>query len=77
MRYAGMLENDFVNGQGVCVSFWCQGCPLHCPGCHNPQTWSFEGGLEATEDDIINHVLKALKANGILRNLSIVRIKSK
>ena len=44
------VENDFVNGQGVCVSFWCQGCPLHCPGCHNPQTWDFEGGLEAAED---------------------------
>ena len=72
MRYAGILENDFVNGQGVCVSFWCQGCPLHCPGCHNPQTWSFEGGLEATEDDIISYVLEALKANGILRNLSIL-----
>ena len=33
MKYAGILENDFVNGQGVCVSFWCQGCPLHCPAC--------------------------------------------
>lgn len=72
MRYAGILENDFVNGQGVCVSFWCQGCPLHCPGCHNPQTWSFEGGLEATEDNIISHILDALKANGIQRNLSIL-----
>lgn len=72
MKYAGILENDFVNGQGVCVSFWCQGCPLHCPGCHNPQTWSFEGGLEATEDDIINHILNALKANEIQRNFSIL-----
>ena len=72
MKYAGILENDFVNGQGVCVSFWCQGCPLHCPGCHNPQTWSFDGGLEATEDNIINHVLDALKANEIQRNLSIL-----
>ena len=72
MKYAGILENDFINGQGVCVSFWCQGCPLHCPGCHNPQTWDFEGGLEATEDDIINHVLNALKANEIQRNFSIL-----
>ena len=72
MRYAGILENDFVNGQDVCVSFWCQGCPLHCPGCHNPQTWDFESGLEATEDDIIDHILQALKANNIQRNLSIL-----
>ena len=72
MKYAGILENDFVNGQGVCVSFWCQGCPLHCPGCHNPQTWDFEGGLEAEEDDIIGHILEILNANGIKRNLSIL-----
>ena len=72
MKYAGILENDFVNGQGVCVSFWCQGCPLHCPGCHNPQTWDFEGGLEAEEDNIISHILEILNANGVKRNLSIL-----
>lgn len=72
MRYAGILENDFVNGIGVCVSFWAQGCSLHCPGCHNPQTWDFEGGLEATEDDIIEHILEAISANDIQRNLSIL-----
>lgn len=72
MRYAGILENDFVNGQDVCVSFWCQGCPLHCPGCHNPQTWSFEDGLEAKEEDLIDHILELLTANDIQRNLSIL-----
>ena len=72
MKYAGILENDFVNGQGVCVSFWWQGCPLHCPGCHNPQTWDFEGGLEAEEDNIISHILEILNANGVKRNLSIL-----
>lgn len=72
MRYAGILENDFVNGQGVCVSFWCQGCPLRCPGCHNPQTWDFESGLEAKEEDLIDHILELLTANDIQRNLSIL-----
>lgn len=72
MRYAGIIENDFVNGQDVCVSFWCQGCPIHCPGCHNPQTWNFNGGCDADEDNIIDHVLTALKTNGIQRNLSIL-----
>lgn len=72
MRYAGILENDFVNGQDVCVSFWCQGCPLHCPGCHNSQTWDFESGLEAKEEDLIDHILELLTANDIQRNLSIL-----
>lgn len=72
MRYAKIIDNDATNGVGVCVSFWAQGCLFHCPGCHNPQTWDFEGGLEATEDDIIEHILEAINANGIQRNLSIL-----
>jgi len=35
-KYAGLITNDFTNGQGVCVSFFTQGCPHHCPGCFNP-----------------------------------------
>lgn len=72
MRYAGIIENDFVNGVGVCVSFWTQGCPFHCPGCHNPETWDFEGGRDVDEDDIISRILSALEANGIQRNLSLL-----
>jgi len=36
MKYAGLMENDFSDGSGVCVSLWTQGCPHRCPGCHNP-----------------------------------------
>lgn len=72
MKYAGILTNDFVNGIGVCVSFWAQGCPHRCIGCHNPETWDFNGGHDAEEDDIISYILSALGANGIQRNLSLL-----
>lgn len=72
MRHAGIIENDFVNGIGVCVSFWAQGCPHRCIGCHNPETWDFDGGRDADEDNIISHILSALEANGIQRNLSLL-----
>lgn len=72
MKYAGILTNDFVNGIGVCVSFWAQGCPHRCIGCHNPETWDFNGGHDAEEDDIISYILSALEANGIQRNLSLL-----
>ena len=49
MKYAGLIKNDVVNGQNVCVSLWVQGCPFHCKGCHNPQTWDFDGGYEDKE----------------------------
>ncbi|MBR2247073.1 MAG: 4Fe-4S cluster-binding domain-containing protein [Bacilli bacterium] len=48
MRYAGIIKNDVAAGQGVCVTFFVQGCDQHCPGCHNPQTWDFNGGYEFT-----------------------------
>ena len=71
MRYAGIIKNDIANGQGICVSFFVQGCEFKCPHCHNPQTWDFNGGYEFTQktmDDIIT----ALQANGIQRNFSVL-----
>ena len=44
MRYAGIIKNDIAAGPGLCVTFFAQGCPHKCPGCHNPETWDFNGG---------------------------------
>lgn len=71
MKYAGLMENDFSDGCGVCVSLWTQGCPHHCPGCHNPETWDFNGGYDVP-DDIRGEIVKAISANGITRNFSIL-----
>lgn len=71
MNYAGLITNDFANGQGTCVSFWTQGCPHHCKGCHNPETWSFSGG-ESLPLDIKGQIIKAISANGIQRNFSVL-----
>ena len=70
-KYAGLMTNDFANGEGVCVSFWTQGCPHHCEGCQNPETWDFEGGLELPTD-IRGQIIKAICANGITRNFSVL-----
>ena len=72
MRYAEILENDVVNGENVFVSFFAQGCPHHCKGCFNPETWDFEGGKEAPAEAILTQILNAIDANGIQRNLSIL-----
>jgi anaerobic ribonucleoside-triphosphate reductase activating protein len=70
-RYAGLITNDFANGVGVCVSFWTQGCPHKCKGCQNPETWDFNGGLPLPTD-IKGQIIKAISANGITRNFSIL-----
>lgn len=71
MRYAGIIKNDIAAGEGVNLTFFVQGCPFHCEGCHNPQTWTFDGGKEFTNDTLIE-IINGLKANGVHRNLSIM-----
>lgn len=72
MRYSGIIKNDVVNGQGVCVSIWSQGCPHKCHNCHNPETWDFNGGLEIEESKLISNVLDLIDKNDVKRNLSII-----
>lgn len=71
MKYAGIIKNDVAAGEGVCVTFFVQGCDAHCLGCHNPETWDFDGGYEFTQDTI-NSIINALNANGVQRNLCIM-----
>ena len=72
IRIAGINENDFVNGKGVSVSLFLQGCPFRCKGCHNPETWNPDGGEIWDWNELINHILELITANGIQRNLSIL-----
>lgn len=71
MRYAGINYNDMTAAPGVSVSFFTQGCPHHCKGCHNPETWDFNGGKEFTFDTL-NKIVEGLVANGITRSLAIM-----
>lgn len=50
MRYAQIRSMDISNGEGVGVSLFVQGCPFHCFGCFNSETWNFDGGKEWTEE---------------------------
>lgn len=65
------MPNDFINGIGVSVSYWAQGCPHQCSGCHNPETWDFNGG-KPLPANIIEQLKEAITANGIQRNFSVL-----
>lgn len=71
MQYSGIIYNDFSAAPGVSVTFFTQGCPHRCQGCHNPETWDFEGGKEFTPD-LIDKICEALTANGIQRNFCLM-----
>ena len=72
MKYAKIKYNDIINGCGICVSLWTQGCPHRCTGCHNPDTWDFNAGLDDSIENITNNVIDAIGKHGIKRNLSIL-----
>lgn len=52
MRYSHIDSFDILNGTGIRVVLWTQGCPHRCKGCHNPRTWSEKAGKEFTESDM-------------------------
>lgn len=72
IRLANIELNDMNNGDGICISVWLQGCPHHCLECHNPETWSFDGGKIYYQEQVISEVLKSINKNNILRNLSLL-----
>lgn len=56
MRYAGIIPIDLVNGTGIRVSLFTQGCNIHCYNCFNQELWNPDGGkpyTKKTEDLII------------------------
>ena len=71
MRYSGLIRNDLAAAPGVSVTFFTQGCPHKCKGCHNPETWDFNGGKEFTPK-VLEEIYEALRANGLERNFCIM-----
>lgn len=55
-RIAGTVKHSSVDGPGVRFTVFFQGCPHHCPGCHNPETWDPAGGEEITIEELIEHI---------------------
>ncbi len=62
LHLAGTINDSIVDGPGLRLAIYVQGCPHHCPGCHNPQTHPFEGG---TKTDIAA-LLEMIRKNPLL-----------
>ncbi|MDY2735218.1 anaerobic ribonucleoside-triphosphate reductase activating protein [Intestinibacter sp.] len=71
MRFSKIKDNDIANGLGVTMSLWTQGCPHHCKGCFNGETWDFNAGQEF-EDSDLKYIIENINKNNVHRDLSIL-----
>ena len=56
LNLSGIVTDSIVDGPGIRVTVFCQGCPHHCPGCHNPETWEFGTGTDVPVEAIVDIV---------------------
>jgi anaerobic ribonucleoside-triphosphate reductase activating protein len=65
LRVAGIIKESIVDGPGIRMVVFSQGCKHNCPGCHNPETHSFEGGSLVSIDSILEQAKKNPLLDGI------------
>ena len=65
IQLSGIVNDSIVDGEGIRMTIFTQGCPHHCPDCHNPQTHSFMGGYEADTDKILSMMSENPLLDGI------------
>ena len=65
IRISGTVNDSIVDGPGIRYVIFTQGCPHHCPGCHNPQTHEMSGGEITDTQAIIEEFRKNPLLDGI------------
>lgn len=65
IRVAGIIKESIVDGPGIRLVVFAQGCPHRCLGCHNPETHDFKGGSLLGFDQILDLVRKNPLLDGV------------
>ncbi len=65
VRIADIVGESVVDGDGIRLTLFTQGCPHHCKECHNAQTWDFNGGKDITLYEIAERIKKNPLLDGI------------
>ena len=68
MKLCGIEMDSVVDGPGIRMTVFFQGCPHHCEGCHNPETWNYDA--ECMEMSVAE-VLKLFDGDSILTGLTL------
>jgi anaerobic ribonucleoside-triphosphate reductase activating protein len=65
LRICGIEPESIVDGKGFRYVIFTQGCPHHCPGCHNPQSHDFDAGKLVDIADLYNEICENPLLKGV------------
>lgn len=65
LRVAGIIPESIVDGPGIRLTLYLQGCSHRCPGCHNPETQEATGGVQMGLDEILALIRQAGGIDGV------------
>jgi len=71
MRIAGITYDSFVDGPGLRVVVFAQGCDLGCANCHNPSSWDTTAGDEYTVAQLVRKIKKPRPGRELVRGLTL------
>ncbi|MFN7252984.1 MAG: anaerobic ribonucleoside-triphosphate reductase activating protein [Anaerobacillus sp.] len=57
MKVLSIIHDSIVDGEGLRTVIFFAGCPHHCQGCHNPESWNFENGQEYSVEQLVSEVI--------------------
>ena len=65
LRLYGVVPESIVDGPGFRYTVFVQGCPHHCPGCHNPESHDFAGGYDRTVQSLYDEICQDPLLRGV------------
>ena len=65
IRVCGVEPESIVDGPGFRYVLFVQGCPHHCHGCHNPESWDPKAGFDMTTGEVFAEIMENPHLRGV------------
>lgn len=56
MKILDIIHDSVVDGDGLRTVVFFAGCPHHCHGCHNPESWHIDNGMTMSIEEVLAEI---------------------